>query len=668
MNVKIIKWSKLSPTAIVLLFFSLIALTYTLYNSRQIFFYQYEPEYYENYYYNSQWNVPQSTRGISDGELYKFVGYRLAFGENPFNINFETPPAGKYLYGLSTRYLGNPYYFSIFCYLALAVVIYLTSKIMFKQRDVALTSVLIYLVTPFTATQIQETMLDIPLTLFFSLYLLSLVNFYQRGKLLALLCSGVFLGLATGTKFGAYTPILILFSILIFIISKTSLKKILLFIPSVFTGYVLAYFCYFIKHQNPIPWFRLHEKAITFYFNGNGFHPNFVLLKGIFVNHYQGFWVGSVGGQLGDWSPLLPIGTILLIIGLFWTLRNKRWDILSLIVFSFGIFITNSFLDVFPRYLMPLIPAFAIIIPGFLNKRWRLSWIIILISLPFLINSFKYDRPGGNIEALTRFINTRAYRELYRTISPLTRNQIEEPIFISKIESTLDTLRVNTVDSRISNEEKQRDGSFSYDLNINYQTDFGYTVASSKIIYRKIHNQWRLQNWNWEYLLPGLTANAHLEITPGTTNLSNLYNKQGQLIAVPGDWYLVCIIPRLMYDWNKSINEISRLTFINSHEINNILRKSIPDDFVRCIWPLRTDVEPTSALSSSLNSIRLKNYQYLVPINKYKNKQDVAEQIAGHYSLNIESFNQGGKVSIVYPDNSFKKVIFNLPIKNLNPL
>ena len=95
-------------------FLSVIVFIFTLYSLRQIFYYRYEPAYYENWFYTSQWNIPGSTRGIADGELYKFVGYRLTQGENPFNINFEVPPLGKYLYGLAETSIGNPYWVSLF--------------------------------------------------------------------------------------------------------------------------------------------------------------------------------------------------------------------------------------------------------------------------------------------------------------------------------------------------------------------------------------------------------------------------------------------------------------------------------------------------------------------------------------------------------------------------
>ena len=74
------------------------------YFSRWIFLYHFDPIYWENTYYESQWNVPNSKRGIGDDGLYRYVGYRLVNnGENPFNINYEVPPLGKYTYGLSAK-------------------------------------------------------------------------------------------------------------------------------------------------------------------------------------------------------------------------------------------------------------------------------------------------------------------------------------------------------------------------------------------------------------------------------------------------------------------------------------------------------------------------------------------------------------------------------------
>jgi len=43
------------------------------YFNRWIFVYKFEPEYWENYYYTSQWNIPNSKRVISDGGVYRYI-------------------------------------------------------------------------------------------------------------------------------------------------------------------------------------------------------------------------------------------------------------------------------------------------------------------------------------------------------------------------------------------------------------------------------------------------------------------------------------------------------------------------------------------------------------------------------------------------------------------
>lgn len=143
------------------------AIVFIFFNSRQIFFQKYEPEYFENWYYHSQWNYPQSSRGMSDGPLYQFVGYRLTQGENPFNINFEMPPFGKYLYGLAAKYIGNAYCTTVLIYLSSLLAFFLLSLELFKNNKIILSTFLLFVTTPFVATQLRETMLDLPLMFFY---------------------------------------------------------------------------------------------------------------------------------------------------------------------------------------------------------------------------------------------------------------------------------------------------------------------------------------------------------------------------------------------------------------------------------------------------------------------------------------------------------------------
>ena len=350
-----------NSTTKIIIFLNIIFVVLTLYFSRWIFFYRYEPEYYENYYYHSQWNIPESTRGIGDGELYKFVGYRLAQGENPFNINYEVPPFAKLIYGLTARFLGNPYWATLAFYFLSLFVLYKFSQLIFpKNLNLQLLTLLLFVSSPFIATQVKETMLDLPLTLLFLSHLYFFTVFLKTKSLNDLIFSGIFLGLATGSKIGIYTPLIILSGFYLLFKNTSPIKTYLFYVVSIISGYIFSFINYFIKHPNPIPWIRLHEKTIRFYI---GTHNSFSIdkltqFKGIFLNQYQGFWKGASLTTLGDWSPLLPIGTILVFALIYLSFKQKKWGYLYLSLFSLSVFFMNCLVPFYPRYLMPLLPIF----------------------------------------------------------------------------------------------------------------------------------------------------------------------------------------------------------------------------------------------------------------------------------------------------------------------
>lgn len=156
--------------------------------------------------------------------------------------------------------------------------------------------------------------------------------------------AGIFLGLATATKPGVYTPlVLILGLLLIFIINTKVFKKIfslIFYTSSVFGGYILAYFpVYFIRHPNPIPWLRLHEKSLKFYLTaGQVAETNYLnQWKGIFVRTYEAWWGGGKEMVLNDWSPVLPLGTIAAIIILVMATKKHKleWIYISGLILVF---------------------------------------------------------------------------------------------------------------------------------------------------------------------------------------------------------------------------------------------------------------------------------------------------------------------------------------------
>ncbi len=575
----------------ILIILSTLAIGFVLFFSREVFYYQYEPEYYENLYYQSQWNVPQSTRGISDGELYKFVGYRLTQGENPFYINYEIPPLGKHLYGIAERLIGNPFWISLGLYLGSIGVFYLLAKQLFAKQKTRLMSLLLLSTTPFIATQIKETMLDLPLMFMYLTHTYFIIRYFKTDKLIGLLPAAVFLGLATGVKPGVYTPFVLLLDLVFIYWHKKDLKELFLYIPFTFAGYVLAFASYFIRHPNPFPWLRLHEKPLKFYLSSQHSVEYLNQWKGIFLNIYQGWWQPGKTMSLGDWSPLLPVGVISALIVAFQSFKkkNKPWLYLSLLTFVF--LIVNTFVPFWGRYLMPIIPLFVLLsVYLFKNRKWLIV-LLILLNLPFMYSSMVKKDLTGHTQAVARFISTRAYRELYRSISHQDISKIPETEFIQPIEGFLDQLSTRDVQVKITDLKiKKNQATAQYE--ITYQTRFGPLTNKKDFQFEKIRNQWKLI-WDWDYIWTGFTPQSELVIDEGTIPVTRLENSSGELIASRGQWQTVYAIPRLMYDWNKHLDALSKVTGLNSLEVDRVIKRSVPSDYPRFVGYL----DPSKNLS-----------------------------------------------------------------------
>jgi hypothetical protein len=625
----------------------LLVLAFILYSSQHVFFFRYEPEYYENWYYHSQWNYPQSTRGISDGELYKFVGYRLVNGENPFDLQYETPPLGKYLYGLAEHTLGNPLWVSLLLYFSSLTILYLFAADLFPHTRLPLLATLLFATTPFVATQIKETMLDLPLMFFYLTHAWLFIRFLNRKNLPYLIASGVFLGLATGTKFGIYTLPVFIFEFLIIIrVIKLSpaitfnvlkskpqnspsrnLRSVLtsnkflyplIYPVTAFFGYLLAYFCYFQRHPNPLPWLRLHQKVLQFYLNSQTQVNYLNQWKGIFLNTYRGFWQGSSASSLGDWSPLLPLGVIAAVVIFARALKNHRlvWVYLSGLTLIF--LAVNTVVPFWPRYLMPAIPLFVLLVAYILKKYPAILLLLALLNLPYLAHSFDTSDPTGDAQAAARFISTRAYRELYRSLDPHQRATLPEDQFTSSVESFLTQLQTRSVTAQPQTPTLIRPSTQAdIPYQITYLTSFGNLTHQSTFNFVKVHNQWKL-NWNWDYLWSGYTPDAQIKIDLGTIPITKIQDSSGRTLATRGPGQTVSVIPRLMFDWNQHLNALSRATGQPTTEIDHWIRLSVPDQYPRFVGYLDPSLGPSAADQAlAIPGVSLQDIDYLIPNSRY---------------------------------------------------
>ena len=619
---------------------------------RQVFFYQYEPEYYENYYYHSQWNIPGSTRGISDGELYKFVGYRLVEGENPFYLNFEIPPLGKYLYGLAEKTIGNPFWVSISLYLLSVLLVYFLSRNLYKNKRLSLIILLLFVTTPFVATQIKETMLDLPLMFFYLLHVFFFTLYLEKKdikqKTINLILAGGCLGLATGVKPGIYTPLIgLVGALMIFLLEKKQkIIKTLLYTASVVGGYVTSYFCYFIRHPNPIPWIRLHEKPLDFYLSPQNDVYYLNQWRSIFSNTYQGWWQPGQTTSFGDWSLVLPLGVIAALIILFFSLKKKdhRWTYLSSVTLSF--LLVNTFVPFWGRYLMPAIPLFVLLIGYFFRKKKYILILLILANLPFLYSSIVPNRVDGHAQAISRFTATRAYRELYRSIDFDQRKDILEKDFITFNEDFYESLGTRKIEIEVVDMEKISPRQIKATYDIRYITNYGLVDHQFTTNFNKKYNQWKMV-WNWDMLWPGYDPSSQIIVERGETP--------------PSVNYTVYVIPRLMYDWCQSLNDFSLLIGESSLDVDSKIKEVVPDDFPRFIGILDRKLGPGGvAQAEAIKGVVLKKVDYPIILTELPQANLEADYLSELQRNNPELFysqanvfvenNQGERIEIPFPD------------------
>lgn len=322
--------------------------------------YKFNPQYWENYYYESQWNIPNSPRQIGDDGVYRYIGYRLVNGENPFNVDYWVPPFGKYLYGISAKYFGNPHLTSIFEYIVLSFVFYKLAKEFFDGPKLYFALILFHL-NPFLIGEIGTTMLDLPLTLFLTTSLWLFIRYTKTKSNILIRSSFFMIGLAICTK-PPYFVFSFVFTYLIYLLYKHQLFQVIISIPIITSGYIAGYFpTYFIYHPNPIPFIRLHQKIIDFQKNNLGSHNWQSIITYLLYGRFLGYWVNAKPIYPNDFSLVFPFG---ILSSLFQTIRriHKTTPTSLLGTIATIYLIQLFFVDFWPRYLLPLIPIFTILI------------------------------------------------------------------------------------------------------------------------------------------------------------------------------------------------------------------------------------------------------------------------------------------------------------------
>lgn len=330
---------------------------------------------YGQLYGNSQYVHGEATnQRIDDATVYIYAGYAYAQGEDPTAINFEHPPLGKYVLGLSYTLFGNSLILNLLVYAAFLIT-FVSLLLLFTQKKALILGALLFLgSTRLLYINVGQGMLDILSALF--LLLIFRLLFSELQSLQKYLSIGLLIGALAATKYAFPSiglPILLVF---VWAFYQKEFFKSLVILPLALFVYLGSYAVYFLNHSLldfvAFEWFRLKWWVVDRNI------PPFLILRTLFLGSFQD-WRTLHTVRSAVWSiswPLLFVGHI---VSFGFTKKDIR--ILTIMVYALlqlGIYALGS--ASYDRYFIGLLPLWLLVfvagIDNYPNKNAFLSVLL----------------------------------------------------------------------------------------------------------------------------------------------------------------------------------------------------------------------------------------------------------------------------------------------------
>lgn len=319
----------------------------------------FDKDYFSNLYSNSQYVVGSSSDGIGDDGLYAFAGYYyLMQGGDPSQVNFEHPPLGKYLVGISILLFNNENAINIIYLIFILIVTYKIGEVVLKNNMLSLIPPLFIVWEFHFQDHVVRSFIDLPFVLFFLLGVFFFIKGLNKEKMLYV--SSLFWGCAFSTKFfPAIIFYAVLFFIIIYIYKREYIKTFVLasfLIPLI---YILTHTMYFMNNHSFIE-FLQHKKWMVAWWSGSPIVP-----FNIWSNIVTGRYTDSVGDTrtTNFWTPIIPAVTFLGLLSFRRNIFNKQ-NLPKLILYSTSIlyllfltFLNGGVL----KFIMPIYPLLLIL-------------------------------------------------------------------------------------------------------------------------------------------------------------------------------------------------------------------------------------------------------------------------------------------------------------------
>ncbi len=351
-----------------ILVFIILNLSVFIVSRKSYFLKKFDPEYFGQLYTNSQYVIgDRSIGGIGDDGLYAFAGYYYFFQKGDVtSVNFEHPPLGKYLIGLSIYLFQNENVINLVYYFLLMITTYFLALKLTKNKIISIVSVFILSINPLLLDHLIRSQLDLPFTLFFTLAFYYFLRSLEKHKLIFI--SSLFWGLAFATRFfPALIPIQVFFLYFIVRYERKILRSYLISLFIIPVIYLLAHISFFIYHPSLQEFIR-HKIWMLSWYRGSPISPG-----NIWRNIFTGDYFDPAGKLVANehWNVRLPVIITLSLIPFFQKKAVQQLPIriayyLNLLFLLYVTFFTTGV----QKYIIPVYPITSILAVRSLSFFW----------------------------------------------------------------------------------------------------------------------------------------------------------------------------------------------------------------------------------------------------------------------------------------------------------
>ncbi len=337
----------------------------------------YLDRYYEMFGH-SQYVIGPDSPGaevMTDQQAYTWAGWLYIHGTDPALFNTEHPPLAKYLIGLSTLLFGRPALPGLLAGLAsIAMMLYVANRIIGNWLW-AFIATAAFTASGFFCAYAEMPYLDMPLLLVSLCFIAVLAEVLRGGKsnrtiLVVLLALLVGIGLSIKLLgFIALVP-----AAAIFLAATGRRDCAVLFIallPLAALPFMLSYSVYFADGHSLLDFTGMQANVIAWRIGANAYAqvPPLSAWQILFTGYavYGGYYTSN-------WSITWPLFGLAAFAGAaYWPFRRDPLLLLALLwFFSFMLFYSTG--PVWDRYLLPALPAAAIIFV-YLAKDFS-AWLV----------------------------------------------------------------------------------------------------------------------------------------------------------------------------------------------------------------------------------------------------------------------------------------------------